>query len=74
MFNFTVIPYANTLYAELISDGVIYEVIHRAYKEQTYLGCGVVCASTNRWQIEDTTRQYSNGKNIVFQSVNHHVV
>ncbi len=74
MFNFTVIPHANTLFAELTSDDVVYEVIQRTTKEQTYLGCGVVCSSTNRWQIEDTTRQYSNGKNIVFQSVNHHAI
>ena len=73
MFNFTVFQHTNILVAELISDDVIYEVVHRTTKEQTYLGCGVVCNSTNRWQIEDTTRQYSNGKNIVFQSVSPYV-
>lgn len=74
MFDFISFQHGNSLVAELISDGVIYEVVHRATKEQTYLGCGVVCSSTNRWQIEDTTRQYSNGKNIVFQTVNQNVV
>lgn len=73
MFNFTVFQHTNTLVAELISDDVVYEVIHRTTKEHTYLGCGVVCNRANRWQIEDTTRQYANGKNIIFQTVNSNV-
>ena len=70
MFNFTAMQYPSLTFAELISDGVIYEVLIGPRQESTYIGAGIICSATNRWQIEDTTRQYANGKTKVYQAVN----